>query len=195
MSSQSESSTANSSPPRRARSSPARSSFVQFARSPAQQLVADRVAVDVVDVLEAVEVEDQQRERRAVARVAGDVHAEALLEAAAIEGPGQVVRARQDLEPGVLDGHAAALPDTQAGGGDQDREDEERVGEAGARQHGEREPAGDARRRPRRRSPFAADRRARRTSAGRRTSERAGCSRRRRRRRRPRWPRSARASS
>ena len=55
-----------------------------------QVLVAGMVAVAVVDVLELVEIDEQQRAGPAVGLARGiDVHLEHFLEAAAVDQPGQ----------------------------------------------------------------------------------------------------------
>ncbi len=71
MSQGSHSSTPNSSPPSRAAMSVARSSVLQALADLAQQLVARVVAERVVELLEVVEVEQQQRHAR-VARAGRD---------------------------------------------------------------------------------------------------------------------------
>ena len=85
------SSTANSSPPRRAdRVGPAQA-LEQHAGDPDDQLVAGVVAERVVDRLEVVDVEHQQRAAGAVARDLREVAADLELEAAAVEQAGQRV--------------------------------------------------------------------------------------------------------
>ena len=59
--------TPNSSPPSRPTTSEARTWRDQFARDRLEQRVAGRMAVAVVDRLEAVEIDEHQRRRRAVA--------------------------------------------------------------------------------------------------------------------------------
>ena len=71
--------------------SDSRSSSRRVARQPGDQLVADGVAERVVDVLEAVEVEHQDRAAMAVALGRSQRAVELLLEAAAVEQPGQRV--------------------------------------------------------------------------------------------------------
>ena len=61
---------------------------VQFARDLAQRLVADRMAVTVVDGLEMVDVDDQQAHRPDRIRLAQRPRTLAV-EAAAVEQPGQ----------------------------------------------------------------------------------------------------------
>jgi hypothetical protein len=73
---------------------------VQGARGDPQDLVADRVAQRVVDLLEVVEVEDQHRPAGAVA--AGEVHllAHGLEEAPAVEDPRQDVVVGEEAQLG-----------------------------------------------------------------------------------------------
>ena len=63
-----------------------------------QDLVADRVAVDVVDALEVVDVEQDEADRGVVARGARQLGGEALVEVAAVEEAGQLVGAGLDGE-------------------------------------------------------------------------------------------------
>ena len=71
---------------------------VQRAADGADDLVAGLVAAGVVDVLEAVEVEQEDRALAAVARGVGDVLGELLVEAAAVEELGQRVVVGQVLQ-------------------------------------------------------------------------------------------------
>ena len=79
--------TTNSSPPSRAATSAPRTARTRRGREAAQQLVAERVTVAVVDRLEAVDVEIEQRHRDSV--VAGPLHrrVDRRLEAGAIRRP------------------------------------------------------------------------------------------------------------
>ena len=82
--------------------------ILQERRDRQDELVTGMVAERVVDVLEVVEVEDEQRPARSVARDVRDVGVELLLEAAAVE------QARQRIvvgEPAQLVLEAAALGD------------------------------------------------------------------------------------
>ena len=80
----------------------------------AQDLVADEVAVVLVDVLEAVEVDQDERQRRA-GRALGplDLAREAVVQRGVIEAAGQGVRARgageAGVRAGVLEGHRREL--------------------------------------------------------------------------------------
>ena len=65
-----------------------------------EQPVADRMAVEVVDALELVDVEHRERGVLAVARAALDLALELLLEAAAVRQPGE--RVLLGLEPQLL---------------------------------------------------------------------------------------------
>jgi hypothetical protein len=64
------------------------------------------MAVGVVDPLEVVEVEQQQRERVAVPPVRCDLALQPLLERAVVEATGEAVDAREVLQHG---GRAAQL--------------------------------------------------------------------------------------
>ena len=66
----------------------------QPARHLAQHVVAGEVAVLVVDRLEVIDVEHQQRQRPAVARAARDLALEELEEVALVVGAGQGVHDR-----------------------------------------------------------------------------------------------------
>ena len=81
--------TANSSPPRRQTTSLVRTSEQVELRERDEDLVADRVPADVVDALELVDVEHQQRHRVAGAARAHELGAQPLVEVAV------VVEARQ----------------------------------------------------------------------------------------------------
>jgi hypothetical protein len=106
----------------------------------AQQAVAGRVALGVVDALEVVEVEHRQRERHAVAPRARDLGGESLLEAAAVERAGQRVAARDPRELTALLLVVAALPAADPRGvGERDGEHEGVLGADAADQHGERQ--------------------------------------------------------
>jgi hypothetical protein len=87
---------------------------LQPARDRAQQLVAGRVAERVVDRLEVVQVEVEQRDRRAGAAGAGDRVLEALFEQRTVGEPGQAVvvgEVRQLLLAAVARGHVGGDAD------------------------------------------------------------------------------------
>jgi hypothetical protein len=69
------------------------------ARELDQELVAGRMAVDVVDALEVVEIEHQDGDRVARARGARQLRAQALVEEAVVVEAGQRVGLRQMLQP------------------------------------------------------------------------------------------------
>ena len=73
--------------------------------------VADRVAADVVDPLEVVEVDDREGQRLVVADRAGPLPLHLLLEGAVVAEPGQRVAQRLGARPvvGVLEDPAGAL--------------------------------------------------------------------------------------
>src|SRR5678816_2036186 len=79
-------------------STAANSSPPQRARHLAQHVVAGEVAVLVVDLLEVVDVEHQQRQRPAVARAACDLALEELEEVALVVGAGQGVHDRHPVD-------------------------------------------------------------------------------------------------
>ena len=81
----------NSSPPRRAAVSSSRRQFVSRSATAGQQQVADRVAERVVDVLEAVEIEEQHGELAAPAVRAGDRLPDAIGEQRPVGQAGQRV--------------------------------------------------------------------------------------------------------
>src|SRR5919108_5407408 len=85
---------ANSSPPRRARTSPERST-AQAGADLLEDDVAGAVAEGVVEVLETVEVDHEQRDRRAALARGVEVLAQAAVKMAAVRQRGQVVRVRQ----------------------------------------------------------------------------------------------------
>ena len=117
---------ANSSPPRRAIVSVGRSSPPMQLDDPAEELVARRVAVGVVEVLEAVEVEHDQAGGDPEPRHPGHRPARGALEPAAVERSGERVGARGDREqlpPALV---VAGLPDAherdaREAGGEQQR--------------------------------------------------------------------------
>ena len=90
--------TPNSSPPRRQTTSSGRDAAAQRRRERAEELVADAVAVDVVDALEVVDVEHQHGDRACV-RLARERVQQALVEAAVVEQAGQGVGLGLVLEP------------------------------------------------------------------------------------------------
>ena len=102
------STTANSSPPRRDSESPSRSADLQPRADLAQHLVAGVVAERVVELLEAVEVDQQQRDLGVGVL---DRLAEPRQQVAAVAEPGQVVG---DRGPLAL---AQAVDDRQSGPG------------------------------------------------------------------------------
>ena len=85
--------TANSSPPSRPTVSPGRRAG-QRRDDPAQVLVAGRVPVEVVELLEGVEVDQDVGEGLARALGAAQLDREALLEAAPVQAPGERDRSR-----------------------------------------------------------------------------------------------------
>ena len=90
---------ANSSPPIRAMQSEVRSRRRRVLAIDDQQLIADAVAVRVVDELEAVEINDQQRRRRRRAALAlGDLAAQLVLEGPAVVELGEVIVIGEVLE-------------------------------------------------------------------------------------------------
>src|SRR5262245_9094662 len=64
-----------------------------------EEAVARLVAVSVVELLEAIEVDDRDAESGAAAIGASELAAELLVPGPSIEQAGEVVRARRDLEP------------------------------------------------------------------------------------------------
>ena len=86
---------ANSSPPKRASVSVARRSSFEPARDLLDQLVAGRMAVGVVDVLEAVEVEEHHREPAAGAADPAELLVEPLAEEQAVRQPRERVAAER----------------------------------------------------------------------------------------------------
>ena len=94
-------STANSSPERRATMSVARTRSRRIVGDAADQVVAGLVAEPVVDLLEAVDVDDHHRALAAVAGGEGDVLVELGAEAAAVQQPGQRVVVGQVAQLGL----------------------------------------------------------------------------------------------
>ncbi len=88
---------ANSSPPNRATTSVSRAQPRITRAGLDQRLAARQVAVAVVDLLEAVQIQEQQRQRPAVARGALGLTPQRLVEVARVVQPGQVVGDRQSL--------------------------------------------------------------------------------------------------
>ena len=88
------SSSVNSSPPSRASTSWVRITLLEPARDLREQQVADAVAERVVHDLEAVDVEVQHADRRAVALRVGRRPLQALHERGAVREPGEVVARR-----------------------------------------------------------------------------------------------------
>ena len=86
----------------------------QRAREPlgdaADQLVADRMAERVVDILEVIEVDIEDRGRRASASHFGDRHLEPFAEEDAVGQPAQRVVQREMAQPGLAgrDGRCGA---------------------------------------------------------------------------------------
>ena len=112
------SSIANSSPPIRAALSPARMPIAQRVGHRAQDLVAGEVPERVVDLLEAVEVEHDERRPLVVAPAARELGGEVLLEAAPVPEPGQRVALGEvgqvQLHLALL-GHVGARADHRVG--------------------------------------------------------------------------------
>ena len=73
----------------------------QDVRDLEQELVADAVPVDVVDLLEVVHVEHHERDRVALRRRANDLLAQAIVERAVVVEAGQRVGRGLVLEPGA----------------------------------------------------------------------------------------------
>ena len=144
-------------------------------RDAAQQRVARRVALGVVDGLEVVEVDHDQPERApVVAHVVGQLRLEALGEAAAVEAAGQRVRAREPRQLAPLALAVGGLGDAHHRAGDEQRgEDPDRVGLGSAREQ-RRDRRRRARTSRRRSPPSGAGRRARRRSAAGRRSRTSG---------------------
>ena len=99
---------------------PALAPLEDVARLPERD-VAAVVAIAVVDVLEVVEVADQHAERVAAAAGPLELEVEGLLEAAAVEEPGEHIGARRAREP--LDHLVDPAPEA----GDQDPCNEQRA--------------------------------------------------------------------
>src|SRR6185436_2464070 len=68
---------------------------------PAQTVVAGRMSAAVVEVLEVIEVEEDQRQRRLAATRAIPFVRQRALEIAAVRDAGEIVLERQRLEPRV----------------------------------------------------------------------------------------------
>ena len=100
-------STANSSPPRRASVSPRRMAARRRSRDLLEQAVAMVVAERVVDLLEAVEVDQQQGRHPAGAPEAGDRLLHALVEQRAVRQVGEVVVQREVAQAPRGDGDDA----------------------------------------------------------------------------------------
>ena len=92
-------STTNSSPPSRATTSPARRHSVSRVAPSPSGAVARVVAERVVDVLEAIQVDEQHRNRQLVPLRRSDRHAEKLAEHHAIRQAGQRVVCAQVQDP------------------------------------------------------------------------------------------------
>ena len=90
--------TAKSSSPIRAAMSVTRRRVSSSSPSVKQQPVARVEAAGLVDGAEAVDVEDDERERRVVAAGSGDLAPKILEEALAVAKPGQRVDALEELE-------------------------------------------------------------------------------------------------
>ena len=90
--------TPNSSPPMRQTTSEPRTVSRATRATCDQQLVADAVAVDVVDALEVVEIEHQHRDRVVRPRRPRQLGAQALVEVAVVVETGQRVGLREVLE-------------------------------------------------------------------------------------------------
>ena len=108
-----------------------------------QQLVAHRVAVLVVDLLEVVHVDQQQGQRRLVAGGVLQLAAELLLEGAVVAEPGQAVEQRvlagppvQVQQPGAVVLEALDVADDRLGQVGHQRRDPD----GAQREEGERHP-------------------------------------------------------
>ena len=91
---------ANSSPPIRQTPSLGAHGGEEDLRDLGEDVVADGVAVDVVDALEVVEVEHHERDGGLVDRRAHELLAEPLVERAVVPEPGERVGLRLVLERG-----------------------------------------------------------------------------------------------
>ena len=91
-------STTNSSPPMRASDVRSAHMLHQCRRDCLEHGIARGVAVAVVDLLEAIEIEIEQRRTRAVALDVGERALEFALEAAAVEGVGERVDVNSSLK-------------------------------------------------------------------------------------------------
>ena len=94
--------TANSSPPLRPAKSPAPQHAAQRRADAGQDLVAHRVPALVVDLLEVVEVEQEQRERRLGRRGLGERPLQRVGDGALVGQPGQAVGGGADLGHGQV---------------------------------------------------------------------------------------------
>ena len=113
--SRSASSSRNSSPPWRASRSPARDAAREARRDLAQQLVAGGVAEGVVDELEVVEVEVEQRDARVPARRgAGQREREVLPEQRPVRQAGQRVVVGQVARPAPRPRRRSVIVDDDA---------------------------------------------------------------------------------
>src|SRR6185295_10662841 len=84
----------------------------------AEHLVPHLVAVGLVDVLEVVEVEEEQRQRVVVALGAAELLAEAVLEVAVVVDGGEPVGDGETVEPGALLQHLVEALLGEEGAGD-----------------------------------------------------------------------------
>src|SRR4051794_18650241 len=75
-----------------------------------ERLVADRMPPGVVDLLEAVEVEDDERDGVVLARGAAQLGVEPIVEGALVRKPGERVLVRERLERRALGLHARLDP-------------------------------------------------------------------------------------
>ena len=93
-------SSANSSPPIRAQWSVAADSF-HVPGERRQHAVADRMAVAVIDLFEAVDVHDQHMQLRAEPLDAAQLNGHARLQPASVQQAGEGIVVGQHLQPGV----------------------------------------------------------------------------------------------
>ena len=86
----------------------------------AQAAIAGKVAVEVVELFEVIEIDHGERERFVMADGAIPFLREALIEGTAVGDPGESVEGGENREPGVgvaqLSGHAPSFHEHQRGG-------------------------------------------------------------------------------
>ena len=122
-------SSTSSSPPKRAATSESRAALRSDAARLAQHLVAGRVAVAVVDLLEVVEVEHDERDLAAVALHAPQLDLERLVEELRPVEAGQRIHERAPLEPAPVTFGQRRGDGCGAGGGEQRDAQPERHGQ------------------------------------------------------------------